>query len=284
MKFCLTVILALFLGTSVYAQDKSPYVIYDSKGKKVTYKKMMDDLGKRNILMFGEQHNCAIAHWLQVEVTKDLLSKGGLILGAEMMEADNQDELDDYLAGKIDQKGLDSLARLWPNYKTDYAPLIDFAKENQLKFVASNIPRRYARMVYKGGFEALDSLTEEEKSWMAPLPIVFDPELPTYKNILLMMGDHGSLDLVKAQAIKDATMAYFILRNYQDGMRFIHYNGAYHSDQYEGIVWYLKQARPELKYGTISTVTQDDVNKLLEENKGIADYIICVDADMTTTY
>jgi hypothetical protein len=39
-----------------------------------------------------------------------------------------------------------------------------------------------------------------------------------------------------------------------------------------------------LAYGTIATVSQDDINKLMEENKGLADYIICIDSNMTNTY
>ncbi|MCB0371676.1 MAG: ChaN family lipoprotein [Muricauda sp.] len=278
--FLVTFILSLTFG---YAQ-KAPYVIYNSKGKKVTYKKMLKTLEEKDMVLFGELHNNPIAHWLQYELTSDLYAKRPLILGAEMVEADNQDELDAYLAGSIDYKALDSTARLWNNHKTDYAPLVDFAKDNKLTFVASNVPRRYASVVYKGGFEALDTLSTEEKSWIAPLPILYDPNLPGYQNILKMMGDHGSPTLVMAQAIKDATMAYFILQNYTDGSLFLHYNGAYHSNDHEGIVWYLMQERPDLQYGTISTVMQDDVHKLEEDNKGLADFIICVDSNMTTTY
>ena len=77
---------------------------------------------------------------------------------------------------------------------------------------------------------------------------------------------------------------YFILQNYKENSLFVHYNGAYHSNNYEGILWYLRLERPNLEYGTISTVMQDDVHKLEDENIGIADFIICVDSDMTTTY
>ena len=79
-------------------------------------------------------------------------------------------------------------------------------------------------------------------------------------------------------------MAHFILENFKQGSLFIHYNGSYHSENYEGILWYLKKKRPELKYATITTVSQKDIGKLLAENKGKADFIICVDEDMTTTY
>ena len=76
----------------------------------------------------------------------------------------------------------------------------------------------------------------------------------------------------------------FILKNYKKDHLFIHYNGAYHSDSYEGILWYLKKERNDLKYTTISTVSQDEVSKLNKENLNKADFIICVDSNMTSTY
>ena len=282
-KFLFFLVLQLSVFNT-FAQSKSAFVIYNSQGKKVTYKKVLKDLSKQDIILFGEQHNNPIAHWLQFEITTDLHPDRKLILGAEMLEADNQEALNEYLNGNITADQLDTLARLWPNHQTDYAPLVDFARKEQLVFVATNIPRRYANMVYKRGFEALYSLSEEEKSWIAPLPFPFDPELPTYQEILEMMGDHGTPELVKAQASKDATMAHFILKNYQPGLLFIHYNGSYHSDFQEGIGWYLRQSQPDLKIATLSTVSQQNVHKLEEEHYGKADFIICVDGDMTTTY
>jgi uncharacterized iron-regulated protein len=284
MKNLLLFTALLFSQLLSYAQDKSPYVLYDAKGKKLSYKKMIRVLKEKDIVLFGEYHNNAIAHWLQLEATKDLSQSRDLVLGAEMFEADNQEPLDLYLQGKLSAKGLDSNARLWKNYPTDYAPLLNFAKENKLAFAATNIPRKFASLVSKGGFEKLDSLSAKEKSWMAPLPIAYDAELPGYKKMLEMMGGHGGPNLPKAQAIKDATMAHFILQNYKSGSLFIHYNGAYHSDNYEGILWYLKRQRPELRYSTISTVSQKDIYTLDAANKGKADFIICVDEDMTNTY
>ena len=283
MKKILFIFCLVFTAHAVFSQAIS-HVIYTAKGKEVSYKKMMKALSEKDIILFGELHNNPISHWMQYEITSDLSKSKNLILGAEMFEADNQLPLNDYVASDISYKELDSLARLWPNYKTDYAPLVDFAKENELEFVATNIPRRYARLVHKNGFEALDSLSAEEKGWIAPLPVPFDSELATYRKILVDMGDHGSPELVKAQAIKDATMAHFILKNYKKDHVFIHYNGAYHSDFYEGILWYLKQDRNDVKYGTISTVSQDDVSQLSKKNYNKADFIICVDSDMTKTY
>lgn len=267
-----------------FSQKKEAYIIYNSKGKKVSYKKMLKAMTEKDIVLFGESHDNPISHWLELEITKDLDQGNELVLGAEMYEVDNQTQINDYVSGKIDYKALDTLARLWSNDETDYLPLLDYAKANNLKFIATNIPRRYANMVYKKGFEALDELSDKEKAWMAPLPMPFEDSLPRYVNILEMMGEHGSPKLVMAQSTKDATMAHFILQNWTRGKQFIHYNGSYHSDFYEGILWYLHREKPSLNYGTISTVNQADISILEDEYLGKADFIICVDEDMTTTY
>ena len=282
-KYLLTLILCCTTA-ALFAQLKPAYVLYNAKGRKVCYKKMIRKLADKDIVLFGEFHNNPISHWMELTVAKDLSEKKELVFGAEMFEADNQQPLNDYLSGKITAKGLDSAARLWNNYKTDYAPLVNFAKEKNAVFVATNIPRRYASLVSKKGFEALDTIPELAKTWMAPLPMDYDSTLPGYVNMVNMMGGHGSANMPRAQASKDATMAYFILRNIKPGVLFLHFNGAYHSENYDGINWYLKKKRPDLSIGTITTVSQKNLKKLLAENKGKADFIIAVDADMTNTY
>lgn len=274
----------LLLSFTAHAQDKQGYQLYTKAGKKTTYGKLLKAAAGTDVVLFGEQHDNSLIHWLQLELTKDLAERKPLVLGAEMIEADNQKQLNQYLAGMINQKAFDTLARLWNNHKTDYKPLIDFAKEKKFPFIATNIPRRYASLVYKQGLESLDKLTPEEKAWIAPLPMPYDAELPGYKGMLAMSGGHGGDNLPKAQAVKDATMAYFIAQNLKPGTIFIHYNGSYHSDGYEGINWYLKKDKPAVKIITIAAVTQKDIDKLDAESLNKADFIIVVDEDMTKTY
>jgi uncharacterized iron-regulated protein len=266
------------------AQEKSPYALFTKSGQQTTYAKLLDAAAKSEVVLFGEYHDNSVVHWLELELAKDLAAKAPLVLGAEMFEADNQSQLNDYLAGTINQKQLDSLARLWPNYKTDYKPLVDWAKEKSLPFIATNVPRKYASLVYKKGLEVLLELTEQEKTWMAPLPIFYDANLPGYANMLAEMGGHGGDNLPKAQAIKDATMAYFINKNLPAMGVFLHYNGTYHSDNFEGVGYYLKRALPMIKTLTISTVTQADLNALAPENLSKADFILVIDEDVTKTY
>ncbi len=274
----------IFTAIQTVAQPRPAYQLFTAEGKPADYGAMLGAMQLKDVILFGELHNNAIAHWLQLELTRDLGNSKQIMLGAEMFEADNQQQLNDFLAGKLSDKGLDSSARLWKNYKTDYAPLVNYAKEKNYAFIATNIPRRYASMVAKGGFEVLDTLTAQEKSWMMPLPVDYDSTLPCYKNMAVAMGGHGGPNLPKAQAVKDATMAYFILKSIQQGVPFIHYNGSYHSDNYESINWYLKKQNPALKIGTISTVSQKDISQLEKEYLNRADFIIVVDEDMTNTY
>lgn len=278
--------LVLFIWISGFSlAQTAAYQLYDKNGKKVNFEKMAKKLAEKDVILFGELHNDPIAHWMQYKLTQHLHELGSLSLGAEMIEADDQLYLDDYLAGVLDQKGFDTLARLWFNHKTDYKPLVDFSKENKLPFIATNVPRRYASKVYKNGFEVLSDLSDAEKEWIAPLPIPYDAELPGYKAMQTMMSDHANENFPKAQAIKDATMAHFIVQHLTDNPRtFLHFNGAYHSNNYEGVFWYIKQYNPLLTIGTISTVLQSDVQQLKPEHKGIADYVLVVDEDMTTTY
>ena len=283
-KLAILAMATIFFSMATIAQQQTAYVLYNAKGKKVAYGKMLAALEQKDILLFGEYHNNPISHWLQLKVTKALGQKRQLVLAAEMFEQDNQEALDKYLTGTYDAKAFAANARLWNNYKTDYAPLVNYAKESKLPFVASNIPRRYASMVAKGGFAALDTLSPAEKAWIAPLPVAYDGNLPGYKKMIEMMGGHGGDNLPRAQAIKDATMAHFSLKAWQPGKLLIHYNGAYHSDYYEGIMWYMQQANAALRIATISTVSQKDISRLEKEHIGKADFIICVDEEMTTTY
>ncbi|MEZ5199202.1 MAG: ChaN family lipoprotein [Bacteroidales bacterium] len=282
-------IVILALAFMAMKGDVEAYRFFNAEGKDVKYKDLVKSASKADIVFFGEQHNSSIAHWLQLQLTKDLYTKkkDDLILGAEMFETDNQLLMDEYLSGLIREKNFEDEAKLWKNYTTDYKPLVEIARGNNLKFIATNVPRRYASLVHKEGFEGLENLSPEAKELIPPLPIEYDPELKGYKAMLEGMegmGGHASPNLPKAQALKDATMAYNILKNWKSGMTFIHYNGAYHSNDFEGIVWYLKQQKPNLDILTITTVEQDTISGLKDEYLNLADYILCVPTDMTKTY
>lgn len=273
------------------AQEFKAYQFYDQKGKAISTDKLIKELAEYDVVFFGENHNNSINHWLQLKVTEALYTfkKGQLILGAEMFERDNQSQLNQYLAGTFDAKTLKDSARLWNNYTTDYKPLVDFAKAQKLNFVATNIPRRYASQTAKEGIESLLTLSEKEKSYIAQLPIKVSLDTPGYKEMKAMMGDHAEgtkvMNFISAQATKDATMAESILKNIQQGKTFIHYNGNYHSKEFGGIYWYIKQKNPHLKMAVISVFeTENPDLKIPEKDYIPTNFNLVIPSDMTKTF
>lgn len=287
MKNLLTISLLVLFSFSGFAKDLKAYQIFNSEGKAVDIDKIMKEAAEKKFIFFGELHNNPICHWLQLELTKRLYSvnKKRLVLGAEMFEADNQFIIDEYFKGLISTKNFQDEVRLWSNYNTDYKPLLEFAKAKGLPFIATNIPRRYASTVYKQGLDSLNNLSDLAKSFMVPLDgFEIDTSVECYGKMVTEFGDHGGIEIATAQAIKDATMAYFILKNRDNRSVFIHFNGAYHSDNYQGIVHYLQKEIEKEKILTITSVEQSAIEKLNDENKGLADFIICIPESMTKTY
>lgn len=290
MKNIFSIVLLVFF-CSLNAQNFKAYQFYNKKGKKISTEKMVKELADYDVVFFGENHNNSINHWLQLKVTEALYQKknGQLILGAEMFERDNQEQLNKYLSGIFDSKGLKDSARLWNNFSTDYKPLVDFAKAKKLPFIATNVPRRYASQTSKEGLKSLNSLPAKDKTYIAQLPITVTLETPGYQEMKKMMGDHAEemkvMNFVSAQAIKDATMAESILKNIQSGKTFIHYNGNYHSKEFGGIYWYIRQKNPDLKMAVISVFESEDPELKIPEKEYVpTDFNLILPADMTKTY
>lgn len=285
-KVFLAALVAISGVITLSAQENPAYRLYNTEGEEIKYSAMLKGITGADAVFIGELHNNPIAHWIELEVTEYLFEQKGslLVLGAEMFERDDQLLIDEYLAGLYDASKFEAEVKLWKNYTTDYKPLLEFARENDLRFIATNIPRRYASMVNKGGFEALDSLSEKALGYIAPVPFPYDPELKCYSDMMEMGGGHATENLPRAQAAKDATMAWSLFENWSEGNVLVHYNGSYHSKNHQGIIWYLNYYLPGLNIVTIEIVSQEDIESLEEENIGIADYIIAVPANMTATY
>ncbi|MCC5914118.1 MAG: ChaN family lipoprotein [Balneolaceae bacterium] len=282
----LTALLSLVLAVAVFA-DKPAYLLYNAEGEQVSYSEFLEMASAHEIILFGELHNSAIAHWLQLELIRDLHQVDGskeLVVGMEMFERDQQTLIDEYFAGLISRDRFEDEARLWNNYRTDYRPVLEFAKENDLQLAATNIPRRYASAVYGRGLAVLDELSAEAKSWVAPLPIEVDTDLPGYRDIHEAAHGHGGDNLIYSQAVKDATMAHSILEFMDVDKQFVHLNGSYHSNNREGIVWYLRHYESEASIFTINTITAEDPESADPEELKAADITIVVHERMTTTF
>lgn len=281
-KFLL--ITACFISLQISAQEE--YVLYNAKGKKVDVEKLFKTAESKSFVFFGEFHNSATIHRLQLLLTQHLHQKHGenLVVGAEMFESDNQDIINEYFADFINAKYFESECRLWTNYKTDYKPIVEFLKEKKLPLIATNIPRRYAHAVHYQGLGILEKLPQHVKDlFLPPLPIVIDTTLASYQEIK-NMAMHGAKYMMEAQAVKDATMAHFIEKNWSPGKIFLHLNGAFHTNKYEGILSFLPSSWLPKNMLVISMVTQENIQKLEEENENIGDFIFCFTEDYAKSH
>ncbi len=273
----------LFLSPLLFAQNSpKAYIIYNAEGEAISWETFIEKTFDSKVILFGEKHDDKIGHWLEYEFAKAILNRGeNWILGAEMIEFDQQSIVDEYLHGFIVQSSFEEDTRLWPNY-ADYKPLVELAKKKGRAFIATNIPRRYARTVYYYGLDTINRLEDVYKKYLPNLPITIDSTLESYAALqdgMMMAHTSEKRYLMQAQAIKDAVMAHNICVNIQGDKKLLHFNGSYHSDNYEGINVYLKEfCNPSI---TTISMTSSAECKFPDKLQNIADFIILTNKNFT---
>jgi uncharacterized iron-regulated protein len=268
-----------------------------SGDKSVLFDTMVAEMKQADVVFVGENHDDKHAHALQLALLKALHAQNPrLALSMEMFERDVQGVLNEYLAGHITESSFLQASRPWPNYKTDYRPLVEFCRENKLPVVAANAPRRYVNMVSRRGQAALGELPKESKAFLPALP--YSMELPEkYGQQLneIFGGNHAqgtggtaspsmsqmpsAANMIQAQALWDASMQDSMLRflKRNRGTQLLQINGGMHSDQRFGIVDRLQKAAPRLKICVV-TVKPDAAypNATADKYRDLADYVVVV--------
>ena len=266
--FIIALLIVLILP--VFGQE---YKIIDTKtNKEIKLKEMAERLSDYDVIFFGEYHDNRILHSLEFELLKMFYANNkNMIVSMEMFERDVQPVLDQFLNDEISEEDFLANSRPWPNYETNYKPLIEFAQENELTVIAANIPRRYANMISKQGLNALDSLSVEEKKFITKEHIVFADEYKTrFMQTMKSNMEHSSkmpkgmmmnLDLIyAAQCIKDDTMAESILKYHRilPRRKVIHFNGDFHSRKHLGTAQKIQVLEPMLKVAVITPLSCED--------------------------
>jgi len=268
----------------------SHYKIYDVKKQKtVSIDDIISDLGKADVLFFGEEHNDSIGHYLEAEIFRKiaLAYPGKAALTLEMFHTDVQPVINEYLSGVISEKNFIKEARAWNNYK-DYRPMIELAKTNKLDVIGGNGAARYSNAVTKAGLEVLQQLPESSKRFIAPLPI----DTATgryYDKFIETLGGHsmGSMKIYQTQNFWDATMAWSIASYAKNnkGKKIFQVNGRFHSDEKLGTLAKLKKYAPKLNILNISSFAADDFDQPnWDKYKGLGDYIMVTDPTVKKTF
>lgn len=300
---------AIALSTSSQAQlTEQHYRIYSAaKGKEITLREIAEDMKNHDVLFFGEEHNDSVTHFLQATMLEELFSVYGAqtVLSMEMFDRDVQPVMNEYLAGLIREKHFMKDARVWSNYR-DYKPMVEFAKSNKLPVICANAPTRYTNLAGRKGQKALAELPALTKTWFAPIP--YDTASgPYYEKLMglshapapspttdtsakaapLPVMSMGNFNMILAQSLWDATMAYSIAEHMKKNrnVKVMHVNGRFHSDQGFGAVTQLKKYLPKARSVVISSASDDSFpNVDWSKYAGQGDYIIITDPSVPRTY
>ena len=282
------VLFSMAMTFSIFGQaNPETYRIYDGKGNPATLGQILEAVGNNDVVFLGEQHDDSVCHALQFEIFKAAVEKYSsnrkIALSMEMFERDVQTVVNEYLAGLITEKKFLDDSRPWGNYKTDYRPLVELAKEKMFRVIAANAPRRYVNMVSRGGREKLAALSKDAKKFLPPLPYS-QPSEAYSKKFKALMGSapeaQAGLDnILSSQSLWDAGMAYNISQAMVKNGLVVHLNGAFHTESRLGTVEHLLRYKPKAKVLVVTMRYEDNFTHFDKaKHTDLGDFVILTDA------
>lgn len=249
-----------------------------------TPQEVLRELAKANVIYLGETHDSAEDHKAQLDIIRELHRQNRkLAIAMEMFQRPYQGAIDRYLAGELTEEQLVALSeyeRRWGFPWEYYAPILRFARENQLPVVALNAPSEVTRKVARQG---LESLTEEERRYIPPFDEIRTDNAEYRQKLLEIFNQHasaghGSSDgfdrFFLAQVLWDETMAeaiaQFALLN--PDYQIIVIAGSGHIQYGHGIPSRVQRRIDRVDFIQRSLLLNPDKEALSRQDKQIADY------------
>ncbi|HDS16035.1 MAG TPA: PDZ domain-containing protein [Proteobacteria bacterium] len=145
-----------FTGSPYFDPDRldKDEILHLPTGTLISREELYSLLQSSEIVYFGEGHDNIYDHRVELELIKEFWRRraGQLAVGLEMLAAVNQDQIDQWLAGKLEDE--DFLRLFAADWGLDdfvyYREIFSFIKDQQIPLRALNISRR-EKMAYMGG-------------------------------------------------------------------------------------------------------------------------------------
>ncbi|ENM5737588.1 ChaN family lipoprotein [Vibrio mimicus] len=268
------VIAALSLTLSLIGCASTPsdistfydYQLATPKGERISIQNLPADIENADVILIGEWHTHAGIHRFQTDLLKQMVENGHpMALSMEQFARDAQPVLDEYLAGEIGEQYLIQKANAWPNYESDYRPLVEFAKGQQLPIIAANAPKPIVRCIGRVGIDYIERLTPDQRQWIAA---EINTQDSPYKSNFMASMHHGNPaqneNQFAAQVTWDETMAESIVHYLRTNpeRKVLHIAGMFHTQQGLGTAASILRRSPNLKVVIITPVgditTQSD--------------------------
>ncbi|EGR0721469.1 ChaN family lipoprotein [Vibrio alginolyticus] len=258
-------------ATSAEVTSFYDYQLYTPSGEHIALSKLPIELQQADVILIGEWHTHAGIHRFQTDMLKQLTSYDrSLALSMEQFTRDKQPVVDAYLRGEIGEQYLMKQANAWPNYESDYRPLVEFAKQKNLPVIAANAPKSIVRCIGRQGLDYINKLDDDQRMFIAQ---AINTGSSPYKEKFMASMHHGKPEQTEkqfaAQVTWDETMAESIVSYLDDnpGAQVVHVAGKFHTEQGLGTAASILSRNPSLKVVVISptdNVLSDNTDYQLE--------------------
>ena len=168
-----------------------------------------------DVVFIGETHDNAQHHKTQLDIVRTLHAKKfPLAIGLEMFTPEDQQHLDDWTAGKLDEETFKPIySRNWSYGWELYRDLFMFARDNHIPLLGLNIPKPVMSKLRAQGSSALPeseippkiswSLNESQAGYMRAIASQVFGTTPPHKLIAR---------LSEAQALRNYGMAWNVAK------------------------------------------------------------------------
>lgn len=275
-RLCCAVV-AIVLAVAVQAQAHTIITRMSDK-QSISLAELAAAARNSDLILIGEAHDQKYHHDLQIDLLRSLLAgKKRLSIGLEMMQADHQKQLDQWVAGKLTEPRMQAVfERNWTDWEL-YRDIFIFARDNRIPMVALNVPIHIVRKVSQFGFS---SLTPQERGGV-PAGTSCDlknPQIIFLRTIFKAVETHGVngkmfSNFCEAQTVRNSGMAINMTRyaRKNPGGTMVVLTGIWHAVKY-GIPDQLQHLGSELSYTVIlpETPQMDKTSASTSE----ADYLV----------
>ncbi|ROV59524.1 hypothetical protein EGH82_13280 [Vibrio ponticus] len=270
LKNLLPILIALPLlgcaNTSLNSSEHTPiasfydYQLYSPGAQSISLEQFTTKVKSADVILVGEWHTHSAIHRFQTNLLKQLVQgETKIALSMEQFTRDKQSIIDQYLAGEIGEQPLIKQGNAWPNYESDYRPLIEFAKTNQVDVIAANAPRAIVRCIGRVGKTYVEKLPSEQKKWVAA---EINTDQSPYKAKFMQSMHHGETEQSEkhfaAQMAWDETMAESIVNYLAENPthQVMHIAGKFHIEGGLGTKASILRRNPNLNVIVVTPVSE----------------------------
>lgn len=240
------------------------YKIYSSETA-LPLQQLVKELKNADVILVGEWHSHAGTHKFQTDLFA-AMNQSGLptTLAMEQFSRDKQDLINDYLNGEIGEQTLIQQGNAWPNYTSDYRPLVEYARLNKLNVIAANAPKKTVKCIGRKGLGWTQNLSKEERGFIAEN---IDTSDSPYKQKFMASMHHGkpeqTANQYAAQVTWDETMAESIVHylNKNSDKKVLLTAGKFHVSDGLGTAASIQRRNPDLNIAIIEPVTEITADK-----------------------